>query len=213
MATYKPHELDPHIFGLLADGEMHSKDIYASMPKKERVLKRRLGILKRHNKVLARNRFYYRLPTDTSSDSTKARPDEKLKQISKQLRTAEDNEVTISELLNAYDVVQRDFISNLTDNIGDGTDLQQRAFFLDTLKLLTLVVDKLMKRWSLVHVGYDTNTRQAQEDAKAKTEEREKEALKDAPLEDTIIVVGHYKEGFEKILEHLPKKEADKIKV
>lgn len=64
-----------------------------------------------------------------------------------------------------------------------------------------------------MHVGYDTNTRQAQEDAKAKTEEREKAALENAPLEDKIVVVGHYQEGMQEILRNLPKKELEDSEV
>lgn len=167
-----------------------------------------LGQLARDGKITKiKGGTYSGIDTQTQS------PDGKLKQISEQLRTAEDNEVTISELLNAYDLVQADFISGIPNNIGDGVDLEQRTFFYDTLKLLTLVVDRLLKRWSVVHFGYDTNTRQAQEDAKAKTEEREKAALENAPLEDKIVVVGHYQEGMQEILRNLPKKELEDSEV
>ena len=212
--AYKQHELDPYILELLKKkGEMRSKDIYTSMPEKERILKRRLGILKKENKVSVRDRFYYSLPIAASTSTQTQSPDDQLKKISKQLRTAEDNEVTISELLNAYDVMQRDTINDLLDNIRDGIDLEQRAFYLDTLKVLALVVDRLMKRWSLVHHGYDTNTRQAQEDAKVKAEERQKQELAEAPLEDKIVVVGHYHPDMQEVLRSLPKKELEDNKV
>ena len=187
-------------------GEMHSKEIYDSMSEvNKNTLKKELGKLKRDGEVVTpRGRSWYRLPTDTSSVSTKTRPDEKLDQVSKQLRSAEDNEIATSQLLNDYD--------ELCQEWRDDNDINFEKR-LEKFKLLTLVGDKLMKRWALVHVGYDTNTRQAQEDAKAKTEAREQEALESAPLEDRITVVGHYQEGMKEILEHLPKKEVEESKV
>ena len=174
-------------------GEMHSKEIYDSMSEvNKNTLKKELGKLKRDGEVVTpRGRSWYRLPTDTSSVSTKTRPDEKLDQVSKQLRSAEDNEIATSQLLNDYD--------ELCQEWRDDNDINFEKR-LEKFKLLTLVGDKLMKRWALVHVGYDTNTRQAQEDAKAKTEAREQEALESAPLEDRITVVGHYQEGMKEIL-------------
>ena len=92
-------------------------------------------------------------------------------------------------------------------------DFEKHLLFIENFKWLTMIADKLMKRWNLEHHGYDTNTRQAQEDAKAKTEEREKAALENAPFEDTIIVVGHYNEGMQEILANLPKKEVEEASV
>ena len=198
------HEVRAHILKLLGDGEMHSSDIYASIPGKERQLKRQLATLKKNNEVVARDRSYYSLAPATSTSAQTQSTAETRKKFSRKVRSAEDNEATISELLNEYDDLFKEWIAD------NGIDFEKR---LENFKWLTMIVDKLMKRWSLVHVGYDTNTRQAQEDAKAKTELREQEALKNAPLEDTIVVVGHYKEGFQEILEHLPKKEAEDISV
>ena len=145
--------------------------------------------------------------------STQTRPNDALKHISEVLRSADANKKTIDRLLNIYDSVLDNYETWIADNVGSGTNFEKQLLFMENFKGLTAIGDKLMKRWSLVHVGYDTNTRQAQEDAKAKTEAREQEALKNAPLEDTIVVVGHYKEGFQEILEHLPKKEAEDISV
>ena len=70
-----------------------------------------------------------------------------------------------------------------------------------------------------MHVGYDTNTRQAQEDAKAKTEERQKEALKDAPLEEQVNVIGSFDLETKQLIDALPtleslsKKEEEEMKV
>ena len=146
---------------------------------------------------------------DAQTELSKAR-----KKFSSDARSAENNEQTINTLLNTYDEVLAIFQVWVLQNIASQKiDFEQQLLFIENFKWLTIIADKLMKRWSLVHVGYDTNTRQAQEDAKAKTEARQKEALENAPLEDRITVVGHYQEGMKEILEHLPKKEVEESKV
>ena len=112
------------------------------------------------------------------------------KKFSSDARSAEDNEETINKLLNTYDEVLVIFQKWVLQNITQGIDFEKQLLFIENFKWLTMIADKLMKRWALVHVGYDTNTRQAQEDAKAKTQEREKAALENAPLRDRVMVVG-----------------------
>ena len=127
------------------------------------------------------------------------------KKFSSDERSAEDNEQTINVLLNTYDEVLAIFqIWVLNSMASQEIDFEKQLLFIENFKWLTMIADKLMKRWSLVHIGYDTNTRQAQEDAKAKTEERQKEALKDAPLEDTIMVVGKYDPKAMVLLDAIP---------
>ncbi|MCY3744474.1 MAG: hypothetical protein OXH00_25950 [Candidatus Poribacteria bacterium] len=209
------HRLDQYIINLLKEkGEMRSKDIYASMPEQERNLKSRLGLLKKDGIVVVRDRFYYSLPTDTSSVATKTRPDEKLDQISKQLkRTEADNEVTINKALLLFDKVLDDAAETIEGELYTKATMADKVDLIKSLRWLGATLDQLMKRWNLEHHGYDTNTRQAQEDAKAKTTEREKEALENAPLEDRIVVVAHYQEGMQEILRNLPKKELEDRKV
>ena len=200
---------DEPILNLLKEnGEMHSNDICAALTMfKDATVRSRLGKLKSKGNLSVRDRSYYSIPT-----SAQTLPTDDLTQISNALRAADANKKTIDRLLNIYDSVLDNYETWVADNIGN-IDFEQQLLFIENLKWLTGIGDKLMKRWSLEHVGYDTNSRQAQEDAKAKTELREQEALKNAPLEDTIVVVGHYKEGFQEILEHLPKKEVEDISV
>ena len=82
--------------------------------------------------------------------------------------------------------------------------LEKADISLDVLRDLTLIVDRLMKRWNLTHRGYDTNTRQAVEDAKQKTSEREEQALKRLPPEEQLEVVGDYDVKMRELLEALP---------
>ena len=120
------------------------------------------------------------------------------------LRKAGANAETIDILLNTYDIVLAAYQSWVIKNVDKEIDFEKQLLFLENFKWLTAIVDKLMKRWALVHVGYDTNTRQAQEDAKAKTQEREKAALENAPLRDRVMIVGKYDPEAEELLDCIP---------
>ena len=120
------------------------------------------------------------------------------------LREAEANGETINILLNTYDLVLASYQSWIIKNIDKDIDFEKELLFIENFKWLTAIADKLMKRWSLEHVGYDTNTRQAQEDAKAKTAEREKAALENAPLQDRIMIVGKYDPEAEALIDCIP---------
>ena len=120
------------------------------------------------------------------------------------LREAEANEETINVLLNTYDLILLAYQSWILKNIDKVIDFEKQLLFIENLKWLTAIVDKLMKRWALVHVGYDTNSRQAQEDAKAKTQEREKAELENAPVADRVMVIGRYDPEAEALIDCIP---------
>ena len=200
--------LDQHILDLLEEnGEMRSRDIYATKPEvNEHTIRSRIGKLKNEGKIEKVKNGVYRKPA-SSPDAQTQFTAETRKKFSRKVRSAEDNEATISELLNEYDDLFKQWIAD------NGIEFEKR---LENFKWLTMIGDKLMKRWSLVHVGYDTNTRQAQEDAKAKTEERQKEALKDAPLEEQVNVIGSFDLDTKQLIDALPtltEDEAEEIKV
>lgn len=198
------HPLDEHILDLLKkNGEMHSSQIFATMPAQKDNLKKRLSILKSAGKIDMPIRSRYILISDTPT-STKTRPDKELKQISNALRTAEDNKKTADTLMNIYDDVLHKYKDWIAARIDSNIDFEKQLLFIENFKWLTAIGDKLMKRWALEHVGYDTNTRQAQEDAKAKTAAREKAALEDAPLKDRIVVVGKYDPKAEALIDCIP---------
>lgn len=129
-----------------------------------------------------------------------------------ELRESNANKETIDILLNTYDLVLAVFQSWILKNIDNDIDFAQQLLFIENFKWLTAIADKLMKRWSLEHVGYDTNTRQAHEDAKAETAKREKAALEDAPLEETVHVVGHYHTDLKELWDAMPEAEKEKRK-
>ena len=133
-----------------------------------------------------------------------ASPGDPLKNISDALRAADANKNTIDRLLNIYDTYLENYEDWVKNNIGPHIDFEKQLLCIENFKWLTGIGDKLMKRWSLEHVGYDTNTRQAQEDAKAKTAEREKAELADAPLRDRVMIVGKYDPEAEELLDCIP---------
>lgn len=61
-----------------------------------------------------------------------------------------------------------------------------------------------MKRWTLGHLGWHTNTGLAKADAEAKVRDTEKVNLEGAPLEPFFQVVGHYAPSMREILENMP---------
>ena len=209
------HPLVALILELLEkNGEMHSSDIFASLPDyKQSTIKYWLGKLKKDDKVATRDRSYYSIPTTASTVSTQTSLNDTLNEISDALRSPGANKNTIDKLMNLYDDHVERYTEWFAKNINSNIDFEKQLLFMENFKWLTMIGDKLMKRWSLEHVGYDSNSRQAQEDAKAKTQAREKAALKDAPLEDTVQVVGHYHTDLKELWDAMPESEKEKRKV
>ena len=102
-----------------------------------------------------------------------------------------------------------DSLMKLYEKILD-RHLQKEDISLNDFKGLVLMVDRLMKRWYLVHRGYDSNTRQAQEDAKQKTAERQKADQENAPPEDQVVEVGHFHPDMQELWDILPDAEKKK---
>ena len=190
-----------HILNQLSEnGRMRTKDIMATMPDEARKIKTRLSDMTKEGSIESPKRGFYVLPATSAQTS----PNQQLNEISEALRSADDNKNTIDKLMNLYDKHLERYTAWFDKSVDDDTDFEKEQQFIENFKGLTAIGDKLMKRWSLEHVGYDTNTRQAQEDAKAKTQEREKAALEDAPLRDRIVVVGKYDPKAEALIDCIP---------
>lgn len=156
---------------------------------------------------LAKNGGITKIQNGTYSGNDNGDPSVSQQTVSKNisaLRAAEANGETINILLSTYDIVLASYQSWIIKHINKDIDFEKQLLFIENFKWLTAIADKLMKRWSLEHVGYDTNTRQAQEDAKAKTAEREKAALENAPLQDRIMIVGKYDPEAEELIDCIP---------
>ena len=198
------HWIQIHILDTLENaGDMHLDEIFASQPDvKKSTRDYHIKQLTNRGEIERVQNGIYRKPasTDTQTQLHAAR-----KKFSSNARSAAHNKETIDALLNTYDEVLVIFqVWVLESIVSQEIDFEKQLLFMENFKGLTAIGDKLMKRWSLEHVGYDTNTRQAQEDAKAKTEERQKEALKDAPLRDRIMIVGKYDPEAEKLIDCIP---------
>ena len=75
-------------------------------------------------------------------------------------RTEEDNKRTINRLLNLYDTVLDECTSRMQE--PEPEENLTCAEKLDLLKKLTTVADPLMRRWNIIHQGYDSSVRMAQ---------------------------------------------------
>lgn len=214
----KRHWIQLHILDTLENGgEMHLDEIFASLPDvKKSTRDYHIKQLTNRGEIeRVKNGVYKKLASiDTQTQFNKAR-----KKFSSDARSAEDNEETINKLLNTYDEVLVIFQRWVLENITQAIDFEQQLLFIENFKWLTMIGDKLMKRWALVHVGYDTNTRQAQEDAKLKTAEKEKAALKNAPIEEQVNVIGSFDLDTKQLIDAFPtlesitEKEKEEIKV
>lgn len=199
------HAIDEQIQKLLTEnGEMHTREILAAVGKNENTVKKRLSNLKADGVIEMPKKSIYRA-------LSASRPVFAPPKIPREFRT--DNKETIETLMGIYDDLLAVYKVWFSKNVGPHTDFETQLLFMENFKWLTAIGDRLMKRWSLEHVGYDTNTRQAQEDAKAKTAEREKAALKDAPLEDKVHIVGHFHTDLKQLWDDMPASEREKQKV
>ena len=190
-----------HILNQLSEnGGMRTKDITATMPDAARKIKTRLSDMTKEGSIESPKRGFYVLPATSAQTSS----NQQLNESSEALRSADDNKNTIDKLMNLYDKHLERYTQWFDKSVDDDTDFEKEQQFIENFKGLTAIGDKLMKRWALEHIGYDTNTRQAQEDAKAKTAERERAALEDAPLRDRIVIVGKYDPEAEELLDCIP---------
>lgn len=195
------HPLDKLILDLLANGAKRTREIIAGVGEEHaRAVKRRLGLLKNRGEIEMPTRSLYRIST---SDTKSGNPVSS-SSSSEQLRTAEDNEETIDTMLNLFDQHLKSYKAWAEVNIGVRTDFEEHLACIDNFKVLAMIVDKLLKRWSLVHIGYENNTQLAKEDAKQKTQQKEADRLKDAPIQDRVRVVASYDLEAKKFIDAIP---------
>ena len=128
-------------------------------------------------------------------------------------RSETENIETINKLLKSYDIVLDNIAETLESELSAKATIEGKINLIKSLRWLGATVDQLMKRWYLVHRGYDSNTKQAHEDAKQKTADRETQELKNAPAEAQLKVVREYGEGMRDILAKMPQAEQEKTKV
>lgn len=194
--TVKP-EVKADILKCLEDGEKTTAEIKNTVSGGDRTIDTCLSELKKEGKIASRKQGIYALP-----ESAVAVIDT-LAEVENSRGEAENIE-TINKMLNAYDTVLDDITKTLDSELAAKASIEEKVDLIKSLRWVAATIDQLMKRWYLVHRGYDTNTRQAVEDAKQKTENREQQALEGLPPENQLEVVGDYDAEMRGLLESFP---------
>ena len=174
------------IFDVLESGEQTTAVIADAIGRSERSVRRDLTALISDGKVSLVKKGVYRLHRSV-------------------LWTEADNRVLINTLLGVYtaliDACQRDVKEIFSSQDLSNTEKLQSV---KTFNACVSMIDRLMKRWSLVHLGWSTNPRLAKADAAAKTSDTEKVDLAGAPLEALFKVVTHYHPSMREICFSMP---------
>ncbi len=196
--SYRTAPLDAPIMECLSSGEKRNHEIYEAVEGSVSSIKKRLSVLTKYKKISKKGRGRYALlePPIEVQDAPAA---------PKNSRGESENTETINKMLNLYDKLL-DTVSVSIEG-EDWKGIVEKIETIKSLRWLGATVDQLMKRWYLVHRGYDTNTRQAVEDAKHKTVEREKQDLENAPPADQRTEVGHFHSDLKTVWDALPESE------
>lgn len=123
----------------------------------------------------------------------------------KEERTEAANKRTINRLLNLYDMVLAEY-NELISTLSTTKEAKERAAVLSDFKVLVSMVEPLMKRWYLVHRGYDSNARIEEAKFKAEQEKTAQAALEaELPIEAQIVEVAHWNPIMQELMMSLPK--------
>ena len=174
------------IFDVLESGEQTTAAIADAIGRSERSVRRDLTALISDGKVSLVKKGVYRLHRSVKW-------------------TEADNRVLINALLGVYTALIDACKGDVTE-IFSSQDLSntEKLQSVKTFNACVSMLDRLMKRWSLVHLGWSTNPRLAKADAAAETSHAEKVDLEGAPLEAFFQVVSHYHPSMREILEKMP---------
>ena len=192
-------KLEDRILEVLKEGETQLSEIKAAIPDQVTSVGNCLTRLKTQGKVIRVDQGLYRLPKPSDAPAGV-----------KISREEPENIETINKLLRLYDTLLDTVAVSIQEE--DWKGIVEKIETIKSLRWLGATVDQLMKRWYLVHRGYDSNTKQAHEDAKKKTAEREKTEMENALPEEQIVVVREYDETMRDVLAKLPGKNLKKPK-
>ena len=180
-------EVAAEIFNVLEAGEQTTTAIAGVIGRSDRSVRRDLTALVADGKVSLVKKGVYRLHRSVKW-------------------TEADNRVLINGLLGVYtaliDACKGDVKEIFASQEISNTEKIRGVKVFNTC---VATIDRLMKRWSLVHLGWNTNPRLAKADAEAKTHHTETVDLEGAPLEAFFQVVGHYAPIMKEILWKMPK--------
>ena len=180
------------ILECLKDGEKRNAEIYKAVEGKKKSIDACLSRLVNSGDIRRVDPGVYRLPTVQDAPVEVENP-----------RGEAENTETINKLLNLYDTLLDAVARSIEAEDWDG--IVEKIETIKSLRWLGATADQLIKRWYLVHRGYDSNTKQAHEDAKRKTVDREKQEIETAPPEAQLKVVREYDESMQEILAKMPK--------
>ena len=174
------------IFDVLESGEQTTAVIADAIGRSARSVRRDLTALISDGKVSLVKKGVYRLHRSV-------------------LWTEADNRVLINALLGVYTALI-DACQGDVKEIFSSQDLSntEKLGSVKTFNACVSMLDRLMKRWSLVHLGWSTNPRLAKADAAAKTSDTEKVDFAGAPLEALFKVVTHYHPSMREICFSMP---------
>lgn len=192
-------KLEERILEVLKAGELQLSEIKEAIGDQVTSVGNCLTRLKTQGKVVRVGQGLYRLPKPSEVPAAV--------KISRQ---EIENIETINKLLRLYDTLLDTVAVSIQEE--DWKGIVEKIETIKSLRWLGATVDQLMKRWYLVHRGYDANTKQAHEDAKKKTADREKTEMENAPPEEQIVVVREYDETMRDVLAKLPGKNLKKQK-
>lgn len=186
-------KLKDRILEVLEEGPKHISEIREAIPDKAASVPNCLTGLKKQGEVVKVDTGIYALPTEEDAPAEVKNP-----------RGEAENTETINKMLNLYDKLL-DAAAHSIEN-EDWNGIVEKIEAIKSLRWLGATVDQLMKRWYLVHRGYDSNTRQAQEDAKHRTSEREKQEIEQLPPDKRIKVIRSYDTTMQELIDRLPGK-------
>ena len=201
------------ILEVLMDGEKKRSAIIKATGDKASTVKKALSEMKRDGEVKSGNPGWYRLPSEPEVPIETEKTPEGAPVPADDSRGESENIETINKMLDAYDVVLDDIVSSLRGELATKASIEEKVDLIKSLRWVAATIDQLMKRWYLVHRGYDTNTRQAVEDAKHKTADREKQEMEHLPPAEQLEVVGDYDVEMRGLLESLPEPIQKKLTV
>jgi len=178
------------ILELLDSGEKKTKEILEAFDISEQTVRKYINILIKDSKIVRVQTGLY----DLHEDYRPLTPLENRKIVKDLIHFQRDTLI----------IHRRDLDILLAQ---EDPDVEEKQRLLDCIKTLALSIDRLLKRWNLLTQGYDANTRQAVEDAKQKTTQREKQNLENAPPEDQRTEVGHFHSELKVLWDNLPESE------
>lgn len=198
-STLKP-KIKASILKCLESGEKTTGEIKKLVSGKPWNIDRCLHDLKNEGKV--KNQGYGKYTLSEPLVEEQASETEEAPPAVKNVRGESENTETINKVLNLYDKLL-DAVAKSIEK-GDWEGVESKIEAIKSLRWLGATVDQLMKRWYLVHRGYDSNTKQAEADLKEKQQIAEKAAEKSGLVEDEVTVVAHWHPQMQKFFMGLP---------